>query len=399
MSPANLSTVLSVLGLVACSQTDTVSKSVLIGTTPGLLTTADLRTITERPLPYRNRKIVCTEPPPDVAKALSTAFAASASGSGPSGASGSGSLSNATAESLAELTGRVPGLIALRDALFRACEGYANGMIGDSTYSLVTSRYGELLVTLMLAEAVQPRPTSATLVAVPIAAPLPDQSGKTGQASPQGGVAPPAAPTAKPTAAFDRAPVTSVADLLVAPAMGAGSAIENRRGYTQLASLSPMIAQAPQPAAAPAAPGAPAGQPDAAPAAHVAPPAPAPVAGNKPAAVLPAAKPATVAPSTNASNTGASDSAAALPQMQQNYFGLGIVQPLLVACINEFDVTRAAFYERIPMQTNPILSVNLCTRVVTVALKMQSLQTWAMAQAELKKAGVTTSLPLSLIEQ
>jgi hypothetical protein len=122
---------------------------------PVTYTTADLRMISERPVPLdRSRKLLCIEPSPDVAKAL--AAAAEASAKATVGAD-SGQLGGqaSSAEAVLELAGRSTALLGLRDGLFQACEAYANGIIGDNAYALVLSRYGQLMVTLFLAQDIQ----------------------------------------------------------------------------------------------------------------------------------------------------------------------------------------------------------------------------------------------------
>ena len=115
--------------------------------TPTTYTTGSVRIITQRTHPVLHNEVVCTEPPPDVAQAVATAL----SGSGNSGNVG-GSLSGASAEAIAELAGRSTALLGLRDGLFRACEAYANGAIGQDAYALVISRYGHLMTTLFLGQ-------------------------------------------------------------------------------------------------------------------------------------------------------------------------------------------------------------------------------------------------------
>ena len=116
--------------------------------TPATFTTADVRMITQR---ARNGQIICTEPSPDVAKALSTA--AQLTGSGGNGtATGSFGAGGASAEAALALAGRSTALLGLRDGLFRACEAYANGVIGADAYALVLSRYGQLMTTLFLGQ-------------------------------------------------------------------------------------------------------------------------------------------------------------------------------------------------------------------------------------------------------
>ncbi|HUC62339.1 MAG TPA: hypothetical protein VMF53_10315 [Alphaproteobacteria bacterium] len=98
-------------------------------------------------------RIICTEPSPDIAKALSTALALTGSATTPTGLSASAGLNYSSAEAITALAGRTEAVVALRDGLFKACEAYANGVIPDLAYALILSQYGDLLVTLMLGEA------------------------------------------------------------------------------------------------------------------------------------------------------------------------------------------------------------------------------------------------------
>jgi hypothetical protein len=96
-------------------------------------------------------KVLCAEPSPDVANALSTTLSLAAKG-GSGGATGEGSLGYGTSEAILAMAGRTASVVALRDGLFRACEAYANGIIGRNAYGLILSQYGDVLVTLMLGE-------------------------------------------------------------------------------------------------------------------------------------------------------------------------------------------------------------------------------------------------------
>jgi hypothetical protein len=119
--------------------------------TPTTFTTADVRMITQRNRQGSPNPIICTEPSPDVAKALSTA--AQLTGSGGNGTTtGSLGAGGASAEAALALAGRSTALLGLRDGLFRACEAYANGVIGADAYALVLSRYGQLMTTLFLGQ-------------------------------------------------------------------------------------------------------------------------------------------------------------------------------------------------------------------------------------------------------
>jgi hypothetical protein len=114
-------------------------------------TTADIRIISQRVHPLTQRPVVCTEPSPDVAKALSAAAQLSAQG-GNAGTTGSLAAGGASAEAVAALAGRSTALLGLRDGLYRACEAYANGALGADAYALILSRYGQLMTTLFLGQ-------------------------------------------------------------------------------------------------------------------------------------------------------------------------------------------------------------------------------------------------------
>jgi hypothetical protein len=120
-------------------------------TTPAAFTTADIRVISERVHPVTGKTVICTEPSPDVAKALSAAAQLSAQG-GNAGTTGSLAAGGASAETVMALAGRSTALLGLRDGLYRACEAYANGALGADAYALILSRYGQLMTTLFLGQ-------------------------------------------------------------------------------------------------------------------------------------------------------------------------------------------------------------------------------------------------------
>ena len=120
-------------------------------TTGVAFTTADIRIISERVHPVTERTVICTEPSPDVAKALSAAAQFSAQG-GNAGTTGSLAAGGASAETVMALAGRSTALLGLRDGLYRACEAYANGALGADAYALILSRYGQLMTTLFLGQ-------------------------------------------------------------------------------------------------------------------------------------------------------------------------------------------------------------------------------------------------------
>ena len=92
--------------------------------------------------------IVCAEPSPDVATAISTSFGASLSLLG----QGSGSISDQTVQGLAQLADRTASIQLMRDQMYRACEAYANGAITGTSYSLLMNQINETMITLLLGE-------------------------------------------------------------------------------------------------------------------------------------------------------------------------------------------------------------------------------------------------------
>jgi hypothetical protein len=132
------------------------SQAVRLGETKAVATRGDLRVITERADPHPlagmgRHDVVCAEPSPDVALALSTTLSLEASGK-TAAVDATGKASGSVSEAVLALAGRTTAVVALRDSLFRACEAYANGVIGRDGYGLILSQYGDLLVTLMLGE-------------------------------------------------------------------------------------------------------------------------------------------------------------------------------------------------------------------------------------------------------
>ena len=122
-----------------------------------ILTGAKQRVVTNLPANVKGgqnepTRIVCAEPSPDVAQALSEALTAAASVQVKGQDGGSVSFGKSTAESVAQLGERLGTIQLLRDGLYRACEAYANGAISDITYAVLLSRYDDTMVSMLTAE-------------------------------------------------------------------------------------------------------------------------------------------------------------------------------------------------------------------------------------------------------
>lgn len=100
--------------------------------------------------------VVCAEPSPDVANALSSALSTSLNAALPSAAGSknlSADLSFSKAESIVQLGSRIATIQLLRDELADLCRSYANGAVSTTTYTLRLSRLDKKMVTLLLSEA------------------------------------------------------------------------------------------------------------------------------------------------------------------------------------------------------------------------------------------------------
>ncbi|MCW5752031.1 MAG: hypothetical protein KIT81_12870 [Alphaproteobacteria bacterium] len=101
-------------------------------------------------------RVICVEPSPDVAKAISDSIAASLQAavnqqSGTS-AQGTATLAHASAQSLAQLGERLATIQLLRDELADLCRSYMNGAVSTTTYTLRLARLDRKMVTMLLAE-------------------------------------------------------------------------------------------------------------------------------------------------------------------------------------------------------------------------------------------------------
>ncbi|MFO1072942.1 MAG: hypothetical protein U1E17_09790 [Geminicoccaceae bacterium] len=122
----------------------------------------------ERGTGGEKHRVVCAEPSPD---ALATATASVGLSAGISGvphlAGGGGQIAGQgmTAEQAAYIGMRNATIQLLRDGLYRACEAYMNGALGDFGYGLVLVNYGKLMVSLITAEGLA-RPPFAPSVTI-----------------------------------------------------------------------------------------------------------------------------------------------------------------------------------------------------------------------------------------
>lgn len=144
------------ISLTGCAQgPGTIFRQFDLTNDQSITTGARQRVVTNVPIKPSSRpglvdpeRIVCAEPSPDVALAVANSFGVGISVLG----QGSGSLTGAQAEGIAQLAERTVTVQLLRDAMYRACEAYANGAITGTTYNLIMSKNNDAMVTLMMGE-------------------------------------------------------------------------------------------------------------------------------------------------------------------------------------------------------------------------------------------------------
>jgi hypothetical protein len=101
------------------------------------------------------RRIVCAEPSPDTIAAAAASAGLSGGVSGiPQAPTLSADLAAnaAHSEQAAYIGARNATIQLLRDGLYRACEAYMNGALGDFGYGLVLANYGRVMTALLTAE-------------------------------------------------------------------------------------------------------------------------------------------------------------------------------------------------------------------------------------------------------
>jgi hypothetical protein len=122
-----------------------------------LVTDAKQRVILSLPRVHgTSSRIVCAEPSPDVAQAISEALKVGLSvdlskvaGADSKDKSVGFDFGKSSAASVAQLGERLAVVQMLRDRMYRACEAYANGAIGEAAYTLLMARNDKTMMSLL----------------------------------------------------------------------------------------------------------------------------------------------------------------------------------------------------------------------------------------------------------
>ena len=148
---------IAIVGAVATSGcSGVVHKKSALGTYNYLSIDAKQRLITSKKLFDADRNtdvdILCSEPSPNAF--VARAAAAAASGSRPvTGGAASASAGAGSAESASALGARTQTIELIRDAYYRACEGYANGIVDKAEYQSIVANVDSTMIALAAIDA------------------------------------------------------------------------------------------------------------------------------------------------------------------------------------------------------------------------------------------------------
>lgn len=95
----------------------------------------------------RRRKVVCAEPSPDAIVTSAASLGAKLSVL----SKGNVGIDSSVAQAFSEIGTRTPVIQLLRDGLYRACEAYMNGVMGEVEYARIVRHYDSTMVALIIA--------------------------------------------------------------------------------------------------------------------------------------------------------------------------------------------------------------------------------------------------------
>ena len=156
--------------LAGCAEWKSIYRTSTLGENQAIITDAKQRVVLNtavgrgsRPGQVVANRVVCAEPSPDVAQALSSSLSASLEAAVAGQGQGAAEFASSTAESVAQLGARLATIQVLRDGLYRACEAYANGALSSASYAMIIAGYDDTLATTLLGEFVAGSPAGGTV--------------------------------------------------------------------------------------------------------------------------------------------------------------------------------------------------------------------------------------------
>lgn len=120
--------------------------------------------VTEKGGRDRDRRVVCAEPSPDALSALATsgsaAFTSPLPGASQSTDKVTGKGGFSQSEAAANIGLRSQAIQLLRDSLYRACEGYMNGVIDQTEYTFILMNIDRVMISLVAIDAIGGTPVA-----------------------------------------------------------------------------------------------------------------------------------------------------------------------------------------------------------------------------------------------
>lgn len=146
----------AVLSVAGCENSNSIYRETQLDSGTTLITDAKQRAVINT-RDYRasrqgsNHRIICAEPSPDVAQAMSVALQAGVSVTN-GNTKVDANLALAIASQVAQLGERLAAIQLLRDKMYRACEAYANGATSQGGYISVLARVDKTMATMLAME-------------------------------------------------------------------------------------------------------------------------------------------------------------------------------------------------------------------------------------------------------
>jgi len=112
------------------------------------------------------RKVVCTEPSPDIAVALAAEGKASVSAKTTKKVEVDVEAGGKSTETITDISTRTQTIQLLRDGLFRACEAHLNGLLSEKEYKSILNGYDDFVLALIAIDGINEAKASDKTAAI-----------------------------------------------------------------------------------------------------------------------------------------------------------------------------------------------------------------------------------------